>query len=184
MTQLLITIPEEGDLGPAMKALSPMQRNFIYALVETGGNPTNAAAAAGYCQDNQDPEAKRRNLSSIGSQLMRKPGIVAAIQEESKKRLLTGGYLAVQKLLDLMDHPTPSISLRATNSMLDRIGMGVTSEHKVVVEHTRTDQEIIARIKELATAKGLDPQLFLGRKAAEPIDAEFTPVDDLGDILA
>lgn len=181
---MLITIPEDSDLGPAMKGLSPLQRNFVYALVEMGGNATNAAGAAGYCADTPEGEMKRRNLSSIGSQLMRKPAVAAAIQEESKKRLLTGTFLAVQKLLDLMDNPSASVALRAANALLDRAGMGPTSEHKVVVEHNRTDREIIERITALAEARGLDPKLFLGQKAAV-VDAEFTEIPPgLEDILA
>lgn len=183
MTTMTVTVPEEGDLGPAMKNLSALQRNFVVALIETGGNATNAAEAAGYCRDTKDPDRKRANLSSIGAQLKRNPAVVAAIQEESIRRLQVGSFLAVQKLLDLMDNPSANVALRAANSLLDRVGMGPTSQHTVKVEHSRSEAEIKARIIELAERRGLDPQLFLSR--SKPVDVEFTEVaDDLSDILA
>lgn len=188
MPSLTITIPDDADLGPAMKALSPMQRAFVYATVECGGNATNAAEAAGYCA-NTAPEDRRTNLTSIGSQLMRNPRVAAALVEEAQKRLLTGSFLAVEKLLQLVtEGNSQSIQLRAAQALMDRTGMGPKSEHKVIVEHTRTDKEIVARITEISQRLGIDPQKLLGTRAPaqEPIDAEFEELGDttgLEDIL-
>jgi len=173
---IILSVPDESELGPAMKAITVMERAFVYAIVECGGNSTNAAGAAGYCANDTDEQSRRRKLNTIGSQKMRSPKIADAIQEEARKRLKTGAFIGVETLLHLANESTSEkIRLQAALALIDRNGMAVTTKHEVEVRDFRSTKEIIERIEALARKRGIDPKMLLG--GPEPTDAVFTPVE-------
>lgn len=175
----LIPIPDEGRLGPAMNALkTDRQRAFVIAMLEFGdGNFTRAALAAGYTGGEQSV----RNRASL---LAHDAGVQAAMDEEAFRRLKAGKIMAVSTLLTLAKSAAKdSDKLKAVEMLLNRTGLPNQSEHKVVVSDvSRTDDEMIARITQLAGTLGLDPQKLLGGPAPVPevqaIEGEFVEIPD------
>lgn len=189
MSFALVTIPDEAQLGPAMRALpTDNMRRFVIALLEIGQlNYTKAAALAGYSQES--PGA----LQVTASRLAHDTRILAAIHEESDRRLHAGAAMAVSQLLLIADAaPKQSDRLKAIEMILNRTGLHAMSEHKVTVNDvSNTDDAMIARIKEIAAKLGLDQSKLLGgaekveKAVAEVVDVEYTEhsVEGLEDIL-
>lgn len=187
MTHALTIKVDDTGLGPAMRALTEKQRSFVYALVETGGNAAQAAAAAGY-GENSHSEAARENAYRVrGYQLSHDVKVLAAIKEEAEKRLHSGALLAASALVEMVQDPLNKNRFKAAESLLNRAGLTVATEHKVVVEHRGNSQEIGARIRELVRELGADLPRLAGADTASIIDAEYsdiTPTEDgLEDLL-
>lgn len=175
-TEITITIPEH-ELGKAMRALVPQQRAFVYCLVETGGNATSAARAAGYGAEGT--KEQRDNACRVrGYQLAHNPKVLAAIKEEADKRLHSGALLAASALLEMVNDPLNKNRFKAAVELLNRGGLIVETKHTVNVNHsTSSDRETIDKITLLAKQMGLDPSRLLGQ-AGVVIDAEFEDVTD------
>jgi hypothetical protein len=163
-------LSDEND-GPARKALTQRQRQFVDALLDNGGNQTRAAISSG-----TDPKWAR----DYGSKLARNPKVIAALKEEADRRVRVSAPLAMDVLVEIMNNPTHKDRLKAAESVLNRSGLIVAS----VVEHNvthkgQTAPELLLKIKQMASQLGLDPQKLLGRnvEAAKIIDAEFTVVE-------
>lgn len=178
----LVEVPPEDMMGEAMLALNVRQRRFVCALSVTGGNQRDAYVWAGY---------EGRTIASqdaSASQLAARGDIQLAIKEEALRRLDSYALMAVSTLGQLaspMSTSKDSVRLAAANSLLDRIGgFAGKTEHKIIIKDERTTNDIIASIKALAAANGLNPAALLG--LTEPvIDAEFEEVSSEGleDIL-
>ena len=88
--------------------------------------------------------------------------------------------MAVATLLTLAHSAAKdSDRLNSLEMVLNRTGMPNQSEHKVVVQDiSKTDEEMIARIEQLAAKHGLDAQKLLGGpvKKPEAIEVEFTEI--------
>lgn len=188
MSHELTIYVDEAPLGRAMKALNEKQRSFVYALVETGGNASQAAAAAGYGSDSATKEQRENAYRVRGYQLSHDPKVLAAIKEEAEKRLHSGALLAASKLLEMANDNSSKHQFKAAVELLNRSGLVVATEHKVTVEHKGgSDREMIERIRLLAGNLGLDPKKLLG-SAGVIIDADFEEVeaataDGLEDLL-
>ena len=159
--------------GPAMRACTERERQFILALMVNGYNATRAAAEAGF---NGDAGA----LAVTGNRLRHKPKIIAAMQEEALTRLNGDVLMATGTLARLANDPlTPAaVQAKCAIAILDRIPAFVV-EHKQKVEVTHTnrsrDQEIedVVRLCKIAR---LDPQKVLGSYGVT-VDAEFREVE-------
>lgn len=188
-----LEIPADAKLGPAMKALNTRQQAFVCAMIEMGGiNHTRAALAAGYGNNNMD------SASVQGHRLAHDDLILAAIHEESYRRLRSGAIMAVQTVLEVCNDRTAENKdrLKAAEMLMNRSGLHAVTEHNVKVErHDMTDEGMIKKIKLLAEKQGLDPVRLLGG-AGITIEAEFKEVktetssgeenkaeDDLADIF-
>lgn len=173
-----IVLPPEGQLGPAMNALpTDRQRAFVIAALEFGDlNFTRAALAAGFKGSDQA-------IRNAAWRLSHDAAVQAAMDEEARRRLNSGKLMAVATLLTLAKSAAKdSDRLKALEMVLNRTGMPSQSEHKVVVQDiSKTDEEMIARIEQLALKHGLDPQKLLGGpvkdKAPEAIEVEYTEVE-------
>lgn len=104
MTEMAAANTEtRGELGPAMRELNEMQRNFVRALV-TGkpgyGALTRAYRLSGYqC-------VKASTQSKEAHKLSRNPKIIEAIVEEGKKYIRGAGYAeAVAGLMHIIRNP-------------------------------------------------------------------------------
>ena len=178
----MIQAPPEYSLGPAMLALSKPMRCFVVALLETGGiDATRAAGAAGYggTQNSQWQAAHR---------LSHNPKVMLAIKEEADKRLRAGAILAASALVEICGDVRHKDRFKAAQELLNRAGLIVQTEHKVIVEDNRTTDEIEQAIILLARRNGIDPTKLLGpankaAQKAEAIDGEFEEVDDLSDLM-
>lgn len=165
----VIKLPAESALGPAMRNLpTDRQRLFVIAMLETGGrNISDAARLAGYTDNGKGP------IRVLASRLAHDEKILAAMSEESTRRLMSGQILAVSTVLSIMDNGAAKDSdrLKAAEMLMNRTGMHATSEHKVTTTDTsRTDDEVMERIKFLAKNLGLDPQKLAREHGIEIID--------------
>jgi phage terminase small subunit len=182
----IIQDPPEENLGPAMRALNAGQRRFVIALLETGAsNNTVAAGLAGY----GGTEGSRRVMAH---NLAHNPKVQAAIKEEADRRLRAGALLAASALVEIAGNPMHKDRFKASVELLNRAGLIVQTEHKVIVEDNRLSEEIEQGIIALSQRLGVDPTKLLGNNSkaaqkanikAQAIDAEFTEVDDLSDIM-
>lgn len=160
----LIEQPDEESLGPAMLACIPDERRFVVALVETGGNWTNAAALAGY-------GAARHAATRLKS----RPRVLEAIREHAESELRAGVIIATSALLEIASDPMSKQRFAASKEILDRAQvLLVETQHRVVVENRQTTKELIDFITKTALANGLDPKTLLGQNAV--IDAEYVEV--------
>lgn len=172
-------------LGPHMRALNQRQRQFVYAILETGRNDHTAAARmAGYGLDSDNA------LRVQAHRLAHNPRIQAAMHEEAEKRLGGAKIMAVSELVRLAESTTnEGIKLRAIAMLLNRTGLHEKTEHKVTVDHADSGADMMARIKFLADALGVDATKLAGtatpKQQLEAIDVESEAVEEvsLEDIL-
>jgi len=169
----MIVVPDDG-LGPAMLALSPAQRAFVYARVHFGCNNADAARRAGYSRE------KPHNAKVTAYGLAHSESIIAAIVEESRKVLVGEGPRSIRTLVEIRDDKAkePKDRLKAAVELLNRGGLNAVSEHHLTVEHhDMTDAQKDARILALARELGL-PDAAARKMLISPdvIDAEFEDV--------
>ena len=166
--------------GPAMKACTERQRQFVWALLDGCRSNKEAASRAGYQGD-------ANTLAVTGHRLAHDPNVQAAIQEEAKRRLNSTAILAVNKLALLVESNDQKVQLKAIEMVLNRAGLHATSEHKVQVEHFDGDAAGIRQIYDDAKKLGLDPVLLLGKmgikmlppptEGEDAIEGEFVEVE-------
>lgn len=165
---------DEGEYGPAMTALTPMMRRFVLALIENPALPQwRAAESAGYSA------VSNKSLRVTAHRLTHDDRVLAAISEESGKRLRSASLLASDFLVRMICDEGVAMKDRAkvAVALLDRGGFGAAQTinvNKTVTDRTGT--AIAERIRELAAKHGLDPQRLLGVSA--PIEGEFSEVSD------
>ena len=170
---LVIAVPAEGKLGPCMRALpTDRQRAFVCAMIETGGtNKLVAAQLAGYTGDSA-------SLKVTGHRLAHDEDVLNAMHEEASRRLKSGQIQAVSTLLMIMQSsPKDSDRLKAIEMLMNRTGMHAMSEHKVVnVNQSKTDAELVKRLKLLAKEAGMDEAGLL--RQVGYIEGDFTEVKE------
>lgn len=165
-------------MGPAMLRLNEKQRLFVCALAVFGGDQTRAYAYAGYSSINP------RSVNASASRLANAENIVQAIREESLRRINSATLLAVSTLVELAAATNPDKKLRrqCAVDILDRTNFNPVTEHRIVIKDDRTTEELIASIKQLALAGGLDSKALL----APIIDTTYEEVEidpDLADLF-
>lgn len=186
-----LAIPDERDCGDAMRVLTPAQRAFVCATLESGGrNNTLAALRAGY--GSSEDQAK-----VVACHMMRNPKIIAAIREEADRRLQSGALLASSALIEIAQDDRHKDRFKAAVELLNRAGLMVETRHRITVEDNRDTETLKAEVEKMLE------RVFKGERPAAlapPIDAEFQDVstrqadvseqsthhdpDDLSDILA
>ena len=149
------------DLGPAMKALTELQRAFCmeYAASPTG-NASEAARRAGYSST---------NMAGAAHNLIHNPKIQAGIKE-----LVVGGFAAelpkvAETLKDIAFNPQHRDQVKAIGMVLQRGGLPEISERTLNVNVTISNAEKIAEIRQLAEEMEMDAEKLLGNVT----DAEF-----------
>ena len=169
-----------------MLELSVPQRCFVVALCETGGtNETEAARIAGY----GDTGASTR---AAAYRLAHNPKVLAAIREECERRMKFSALLATDLLVAQVRGKTKDVDgvvrfvdeklrQKAAIELLNRAGLVARTEHKVTIEDTRTDKEMVARIKEIARMNGLDETKLLGDMRTIAVDADYEEVRTLSE---
>jgi len=186
-----------GYLGPAMRKLTTRQRAFVMAYSELGGQAganlttagregirTTAARRAGYAGDGDD-------LRRTAHRLCHDPDVIEGMKEFAFANIAADTMLLTGVLSDIalgVIPGSPSEKLKAVGMIFNRIGLHEKTEHKMTVEHTMSNDQALAKIRQFSMQLGLDPVLLLGRmgvqmKDNEVIDAEFTEVDAENDEL-
>lgn len=170
----LVNLPAESTLGPAMRALpTDGQRKFVIALLELGTmNFTRAALMAGY-------SGNGNTLNVTAHRLAHDEKVLAAIHEESHRRLHSGKMMAVSVLLNLAEKALKdSDKLKAIDMVLNKTGLHDIRESIVITrDDSTTDEAMIARITHLAKVLGVDPTKLLGQNTQAPIEGDFTVVE-------
>lgn len=165
-----------GKWGPAMSALrTDHHRAFVLALMEQVGEPnaTLAAEVAGF--GGESPVG----LRVTAHRLIHDDRIQAAIQEEARKRLISGGLMASAELLRIVADRGHKDQLKAIGMLMDRAGMHALTEHKVTVENV-SDREALARINQRLAEMGFDLEgrkKFLGRAGITDVEYEEVTAD-------
>jgi|TARA_R100001480_G_scaffold71682_1_gene82827 hypothetical protein len=134
MTNLLPQKPKQK------KELTPKQEAFIDALIENGGNVSQAMKLAGY-----EPTSRTWLVNSVSSEIV----------ERTQNYLAAHGMKAANNLITALDEdgttPKGELRLKAAESLLNRIGIGsretidhnVTAIHGVVLLPNKQDEKII-----------------------------------------
>jgi len=182
-TDLEVLDITEENCGPAMKVLTPLQRRFVLAIKAVGsGRWSRAAKIAGYQGD-------ERTLAVTGHNLGHNPKVTAALVEIGGYTMQSIANEATAAVLSVLEAPTQSkgaLKLKAALAVLDRIGLGIKTEHTVNINKTETSTEkLIFEVRaQLAKNPGLIHNLPLPiqkmlvdqTKREEAIDAEFSEV--------
>ncbi|MCW5750875.1 MAG: terminase small subunit [Alphaproteobacteria bacterium] len=153
-------------MASAFDSLTPRQAKFVTSYVRLGGKPQAAGLAAGY---------SGRSAHVSASKLLRLPKILAAIREETERRLTANVALAAEALVNLAETAeSESVRLQAAQALLDRGGMLLAhrTEHVHTLRDERTDQELRDRILALAHEVGLPAKLVDVTPAALPAPAD------------
>jgi phage terminase small subunit len=155
--------------GKAMSLLNDKQRRFVIEMLQRGvakKSCMGAASAAGYHRE-------------YGYNLMRDENVLAAMREETTKRLSGAALIGVNTIIDIARNGKHKDQLKAAIKLAELTGY--TSEQRIVVEHINHDMKgQLARIKNMAQQLGLDArQLIAQAGITDPdvIDAEFTEVE-------
>lgn len=132
---------DSGEYGPAMAVLTEKQRAFVAAAISNPTAPANELCKLAGYQNSEN--GQRVN----GHRLMHDERILAAIEEEARKRVRLGGVIGIEGLIAIATntHAEDADRLKACIALADRGGFGARTEHKVTVE--RVDD---GRVLELA----------------------------------
>ena len=139
------------------KTLTKKQQKFLDSLIETDGNPKEAAKLAGYSGGNhyQIVKALKDEIIDLATDVLANSAPEAAF-----------------KLVDIMktDRPIPQIGnkLQAAQSILDRVG--VTKKERLEVNHSSTGGVfILPAKKEINTIIDIKSESELLQDDLEPI---------------
>lgn len=145
--------------GPAMAALTEMQRKFVIAMVnDPFASATKWALAAGY-SDHKDGAKVRAH------EVIHNPKVEAAALEVGRLMLTTAGpVVAAAALLRAARNPKHPHHIKAAELIMNRVGLHEVKELRV--EHREEPVEVKAeKIKALCRMLRVDPATLLG---AEP----------------
>lgn len=182
---ILVEVPPEDQMGPAMRRLNERQRRFVCAMAVTGGDQREAYLWAGYTA------ANKNSADASASRAASRPDVEEAMKEEALRRLNGSAIVAVSTLLQIAGPRSTSKDrdkIAASVALMDRVkGFAGKVEHTVVHSlDEKTADELIDFIRLTAKANGLDATKLLGHHAPV-IDAEFTEVpmssEGLEDVL-
>ena len=141
---------DEGSLGPAMRALRPLQRAFVHYKVFYGLTNIEAYRRAGY---SDNPGSSRKG----SYELAHSQGVQDAIEEETRKLMRTEGPKSVQVLVEIRDDKEVAARdrVKAATELLNRAGLHARTESTVNVSVQMTDSEKDKEILRLAKELGL-----------------------------
>jgi hypothetical protein len=156
--QLPTPASEREDMqafGPALASLTPKQRAFALAYV-AGATQAEAVRAAGYSTANETV------ISVAGTRLAHHPRIQAALHEEAFKMIRSSGPKAIITLQSLAFDAAvkPRDRITAALALLDRGGLGATTQHRVdVFKHEPSRAEVRARLAAACDELGFTPEM-------------------------
>lgn len=153
---------DPASLGPAMQALTPLQRAFVYGIVHSGLSARQAAKFAG------SQATTSASLGQTAYQLSHHPGVQQAIEEESRKLMRREAPRSIRTLIEIRDDKAASNKdrLKAAEMLLNRAGMNAVSESRLTVEHhnlsdAEKDREILRLAKELGLGEAEAQKLLI-----------------------
>lgn len=182
-----VVVPPLKDLGPAMRALTPLQRRFVISWMGLGmrrGDGIEAAIQAGVQGKNQRVRA---------SQLLAHKKIKAAIAEEAVHFKGAMGWRALARASSLIDSPNENTALAASKLALEMEGhmvtrSEITHKHEIELMPTPDLNDRIAQLEEqvreefrakLALAAPIEGDFVVVDGGTSPFDAETESPDDV-----
>lgn len=160
-----VSLPDEGVLGPAMRALpTDRMRLFVVAMHELAARGENSMAEAAKAAGYGTPTTTLNAYQVTGHRLAHDERVQLAMREEGERRLgalvpIGTGILAKMARDDDLK---PNIRLKAIGMILNRAGLPEVSEHRVKTERVLSDTEKVDKIIDIANKLGLDPRKLLG----------------------
>src|ERR1700687_4993056 len=122
-----LAIPEDRSYGPAMEACTELERAFIEAYFEHPNyTPGQLAEIAGYAKGTNPSQ-----LRVTGHRVIHKEKVIAAINEETSKRMRGAGFIGVVGIIKVAMNEAHKDHLKACAMLSDRTGFHALSEHKV-----------------------------------------------------
>jgi hypothetical protein len=141
-----------ASYGPAMRALTPMQRRFVLELRHGPagyGSEIRALKAAGYGK----PNSTENTLYVMANHVLHNPRVQDALRELGGKIIRAEAFVSIRNVATIANDLTHRDCLRANLALMDRGGFAPETFHNVIVEH-KTDYTQRA-LEELATFRGL-----------------------------
>jgi len=150
----------EASLGPAMRLLTDKQRRFVLELRHGPagyGSEIRACRAAGY----GTPGSSDMSMKAIAYQTIHNPRVQNALREVGGKIIRAEAFQSIKNTVAIANDLKHRDCLRANLALMDRGGFAVESHHTLTVENRHEIvvpvAEVLARIKVLAAAAGLEP---------------------------
>ena len=173
-------MPDEESLGPALRALTPKQRRFVFELYAgpTGYGSLIRAARVAYGM-----AGSRDALYVQASQTLRDDKVQAALRELGNKIITAEAFQSIKNISRVAADPKHRDFLRANALLLDR-GFPAETFHTVKVERSTPEtlviasERVLARIAELAARAGLDPGAQVEAARAKQIEGTAEPIAD------
>lgn len=140
--------PIEGELTAAEAACSPMQRRFVYWLMNLPpkkGFKAKAARLAGYGKN-----SSAHNINSIAQDLLTKSNVIELITEVAKKQIRSAAPEALAAVREIMADAEHRDRLKAAEVVLERIEptrqkIDISVRHEPV----NRDAEAVAYLRKL-----------------------------------
>lgn len=161
--------------GPAVAALTPKMRAYVFALLESDtGSKSDAVRVAGY------DVTSNQSAAAIGCNLSQNPKVLAAIRELAENQIKSASLVGMKGIMEIAVDFLHKDRLKACVQLLDRANI-LMPQHKqtIVVKDDRTNKQLIDWIRDKAEEMGLDPKVLLGQ--AGVVDAEY---EELGEFDA
>lgn len=150
---------------PHLAHLDEREKTFVRLVVQgKGSNLPQAAEQAGY-QNPMEPMSSRR--------------ILRAIVEHADLRIQAAGYMAAEALIEIAQQADHKDRFGAVKEVLNRAGLTVEDRKRIIIEDTRTPEQIAASVTALAVQLGIDPQKLLGQQV-KVIEGDFEEVEGDG----
>ena len=173
MTEKVRKRDSSAPYGPAMLAITPMQRKFVIALYDQPGIPhTRALRLSGW--KGSDTACKSR--AWVWSH---HPKVLAAIEEYGRTEYNSKLPLAVGGVDSILRNPNHRDHVKVLHGLLDRVGINPVNE--TVVTHRIERSDLLTKIAMLlerhAEFKLPEPAKGLP-EPAKVIEAEYSEVAD------
>jgi len=174
-SERLAKLPAVADMGPAVRALTDLQRRFLFEWHQgpSGyGAIVRAARAAGL----GTPTSSDASMKNLADQILYHPKVQAALQELGPKAIRAAAWISIRNLERIASNPKHPDHYKANVTLLNH-GFPAMTEHTVKVERTDVQvmvatEEVLERIRHLAAQVGLDPAKQIELVATEVKDDE------------
>lgn len=160
--------PDEGSLGPAMRALNAAQRRFaIAAVMYPLAKDWQIAKAAGYS------DRSHGALRVAAHRLFHDEKVLAAIKECADKEIRGSAMLGIATIKKIVRNDMHKDQLKAAQTLVGLAGF--TIDQNINLNQNITDNSgnaVMARIERAAAALGIDAAQLLGLAPMKVVNAD------------
>jgi hypothetical protein len=178
-----------ASYGPAMRALTPMQRRFVLELRHgpSGyGSEIRALKAAGYGK----PNSTENTLYVMANHVLHNPKVQAALGELGGKIIRAEAFVSIGNVSKIAKDLTHKDCLKANLALMDRGGFAPETFHHVTVEHkmdyTKQALEELATFRRLGVERARLEEIF-GRDGLyhleQQLDAQPKMIEVNGEVI-